>query len=440
MLPTRHRLLIVLLALVVSACTAEPPPTPTEAAVNPSPPATPSPTPSPSPSPTPTPSPSPSPTPSPSPSPTLSPSPPATLAEAHAAELQERLEQQLEQRRIPGAAAVITFRDGSSWSGVAGSASLEAAEPVQHDTGFVVGSITKTFVAATVLQLADEGVVELDQPLRDWLPDYPRARRITLRMLLNHTSGIFNYFEHPLYESLVFGRPDHAWTPAEILSEFARDPYFAPGDGFHYSNTGFIVLGLIIEAATGNSLGDELRTRFFEPLELTGTYFQGDGAHPGAASGYLRLAGGHRNVNDDSDYRPTTSAASVAWAAGAVVSTAADMSRWVAALYGGDVLSAESRAALTDYRYSPYPRGSYGLGTRTRLVEGARAFGHTGSLRGYMAAAWYFPDEGVSVSVLTNLGRFDGNRLADALVTIALGAGLADSGQPSPAPSPLQSP
>lgn len=424
MLLTKHLLLAILLALSVAACAAPSPPTPIPTADNPGTTPTPSPTPTPtlSPSPTPTPSPSPTASPTPSPSPSPSPSPELTLAEIHAGELQQRLDQQLAQRRIPGAAAVITFADGSSWSGVSGNASLRPTEAVEPDTRFVVGSITKTFVAATVLQLAEEGVLELDEPLRNWLPDYPRSRRITLRMLLNHTSGVFNYFEHPLYESLVFGRPSHEWTPAEILSEFQRDPYFGPGNGFRYSNTGFILLGLVIEAATGNSLGDELRTRFFEPLELSGTYFQGDGAQPDAAHGYLRTTGGHRLVTGESDYRPTTSAATVAWTAGAIVSTAEDISRWAHALYGGDVLSEESRTALTDYVSSPYSRGTYGLGTRTRLIEGARAFGHTGSLRGYMAAVWYFPENGVSVAVLTNLGRFDGNRLADALVTIALNA------------------
>jgi D-alanyl-D-alanine carboxypeptidase len=435
MLRTKHHLLASVLALSVAACAAPSPPTPAPTPVSQSTPTpTPSPTASPSPSPTPTPTPSPSPTPTPTPSPSPTPSPPLTLAEFHAAELQALFDQQLGQRRIPGAAAVIAFRDGSSWSGVSGNASLRPTVPVEPDTGFVIGSITKTFVAATVLQLAEEGVVELDTPLRRWLPDYPRARRITLHMLLNHTSGVFNYFEHPLYESLVFGRPSHVWTPAEILDEFARDPYFAPGAGFRYSNTGFILLGLVVEAATGNSLGDELRTRFFEPLELTNTYFQGDGPRPAAAHGYLRRSDGHRLVTGESDYRPTTSAATVAWAAGAIVSTAEDVSRWVHALYGGDVVSDESRAALMDYVSSPYSRGTYGLGTRTRLIDGARAFGHTGSLRGYMGAAWYLPGEGVSVTVLTNLGRFDGNRLADALVTIALNAEGESGAQPEPSP------
>jgi len=416
-----------------------PPPSPTAGAPQ-------GPTPSPSPTPSPTPSPSPSPTLNPTvsirPSPSLTPSPsptPASLAEAHASALQETLEQQLELRRIPGAAAVVTFPDGSRWTGQAGLASISPREEVSADTGFVVGSITKTFVAALVLQLDEEGVMELDAPLSRWVPDYPRARRISLRQLLNHTAGVFNHFEHPLYESLVFGRPDHEWEPQEILDEFRRPPYFAPGEGFHYSNTGFVLLGMAIEAATGEQLGDELERRFFRPLGLQETHLQAGSAEPGSAHGYLRSPNGHRHVSASGNYRPSRSAATVAWAAGAIVSSAEDIADWAEALYSGDVLEQESLAQLTDYLYSPYPRGTYALGTRTRLVQGARAFGHTGSLRGYMAAMWRFPDESVTVVTLSNLGRYDGNRLADALVSYALSE-AADPPQPAPSPMPTSTP
>jgi D-alanyl-D-alanine carboxypeptidase len=312
-------------------------------------------------------------------------------------------------------------------------ATINPQRQVEADTPFVVGSITKTFVTALILQLAEEGALDLDAPLARWLPDYPRARRITLRQLLSHTSGVFNYFEHPLYDPLVFGRPSHSWTPQEILDEFQREPYFRPGQGFHYSNTGFILLGLVAEQATGATLGEELSARFFEPLGLQQTYFQGDGPQAGAADGYLRTTNGHRRVSGESDYRPTTSAATVAWAAGGIVSTAEDIATWTSALYGGEVLASDSLAMLTDYAASPYPRGTYGLGTRTRQISGVRAFGHTGSLRGYMAATWYLPSEDVTVTVLTNLGRIDGNRVADSLAVIVLTDGSAPA---SPAPSP----
>jgi D-alanyl-D-alanine carboxypeptidase len=312
--------------------------------------------------------------------------------------------------------------DGSRWSAAMGEADLGSGRPVTEDTPFVVGSITKTFVAALVLQLAEEGLLELDAPLSRWLPDYPDAGEISLRQLLNHTSGVFNYFEHPRYNSIVFGGPQESWTPEEILSRFRRTGHFPPGQGFRYSNTGYILLGLVIEAVTGNSLGDELRGRIFEPLGMNDTYFQGDGPPPrSAAQGHLRRQRGYREISDGTDYRPTTSAATVAWAAGAIVSSAHDIATWGRALYGGDVLRPASLAEMIDVGATPHARGTYGLGTRTRLLSGARAFGHTGSLRGFMGAVWHLPDEGVTIVVLTNLGRIDANLIADRLASVALG-------------------
>ncbi|HSH21347.1 MAG TPA: serine hydrolase domain-containing protein [Candidatus Caenarcaniphilales bacterium] len=318
-------------------------------------------------------------------------------------------------------AAAVIFPDGSRWVGATGAADIDSRRAVTPDTPFVVGSITKTFVTALTMQLAEEGLIDLDAPLARWLPDYPRAAEITPRQLLNHTSGVFNYFEHPRYNAIVFGAPEESWTPEEILSRFGRAGYFEPGQGFHYSNTGFILLGLVIEEVTGNTLGEELRSRFFDPLGMGETYFQGDGPPPpDSAHGHLRRQSGHREISDGTDYRPTTSAATVAWAAGGVVASADDLATWGNELYGGDVLAPESLAQVIDVDATPQTSATYGLGTRTNVFQGSRAFGHTGSLRGFMAAMWHLPAEDVTVVVLTNMGRFDPNPIADRLFSIAL--------------------
>ncbi len=434
-----HRRLVPILVLLIAACTAAPAPSP-DPSTPPSPastvtataPATAAPTVAPSvPSPSASPAPSPNPTASAPPTapPTVAPLPspgPTTSGAPVDAQLETRLREALEEERqdrgIPGVAAVVVFPDGSRWVAAAGDADLGSGADATPDTPFVIGSITKTFVGALVLQLVDEGRLELDASLDRWLPDYPGARDISLRQLLNHTSGVFNYFEHPRYNSLVFGGPEETWTVQQILNRFRRPPTFAPGQGFRYSNTGFILLGLVVEKVTGNSLGAELRTRFFEPLGLNDTYFQGDGPPPPpeSAQGYLRRQSGYREISDGSAFRPTTSAATVAWAAGAIVSSADDLATWGRALYGGDVLSPESLAEMLDVRATPHAFGTYGLATRTRLFQGVRAFGHTGSLRGFMGAVWHIPDSSVTITVLTNLGRFDVNRIADRLAGIVL--------------------
>jgi D-alanyl-D-alanine carboxypeptidase len=328
--------------------------------------------------------------------------------------------------------------DGSRWAGVSGQASVDPPAVVAVDTPFVAGSVTKTFIAATVMSLADDGALSIDDHLSKWLPAYPRADQITLRQLLSHTSGVYDFFEHPSYNRMVFGNPTRVWTPQEVLDTFVLDPYCDPGTCYHYSNTGFVLLGLVIEAQTGMSLGDELRERWFGPAGLSRTYFQdGDPLPADAAYGHLlRLNDRLLELDDGSDYRPTTSAATVAWACGSVESTATDLATWADGVYGGHLLSAESLAEMTDFAANPYSDESYGLGTRTRFFEGRRMVGHTGSLRGYYAAMWHYPVENVTVVVELNLGRIDPNPMADELAAVALRA----SGYPAPTPSPSPSP
>jgi D-alanyl-D-alanine carboxypeptidase len=445
--PMSTRLAPLLLGLLLLACVpTAPAPTaaPTSPAAtgvpasSPTPPVSPAPSPSPTaspdPSPTdspaaasptasPTPSPSPSPTSSPSPSPTIPPpptAPPSPQAD-HATRLQRALDAQLSAHGMIGLSAGVLFPDGTLWTGTSGVAEVAGRRSVTPDTGFVVGSISKTFVAATVIQLAEEGRLDLDDRLSRWLPDYPLASSISLRQLLNHSSGLFNYFEHPTYTRRVFGSPNYLWEPHEVLTTFQAAPYFNPGAGYHYSNTGFILLGLVIEEVTGRPLGEEYRARFFEPLELDEAHFQGDGPPPPpAAHGYLVTDDGPRLISDGTDYRPTTSAASVAWAAGSIVASAADLATWAHALYGGELLEPASLAEMTDLTSNPYARESYALGTRSRLIAGRRVFGHTGSLRGFAAAMWHFPAERLSVVVLSNRGRIDVNPIADRLAAAAL--------------------
>ncbi|MGI8928026.1 MAG: serine hydrolase domain-containing protein [Candidatus Limnocylindrales bacterium] len=411
------RALTWLLVALVAACSA-PPATPTTSSGSttlPTPAQTPVPT---SPSVIPTALATPSGPPVSTPPPTL---PSGPIADALAPELDVALEEQLAQYRIPGMTAEIIFPDGSRWSGADGFADLGRELEAIPDTTFVTGSISKTFVTAAVMQLQEEGVLSIDDPLADWLPDHPNAENMTLRQLLSHTSGVYNYFLHPEYNARVFNEPDHAWTPQEVLDEFVLEPKFPPGTGYHYSNTNFVLLGLVVEEATGQPLGEVFRERFFAPLELGDTYCQcGGPPAAGSARGYLVRATGPVGLDDGTDYRPTLSAARVAYGAGDIVSTAADLADWARTVYGGHLLAAESLTQMTDYNYSPDARGEYGLGTRTRVFDGERMFGHTGSLRGYAAAMWHLPGTDLTIVVLTNRGRLEANPIVNALAQIAL--------------------
>jgi D-alanyl-D-alanine carboxypeptidase len=329
-----------------------------------------------------------------------------------ATQLQAVLDRVQSSYPVPGLQAAVIMPDGFTWTGASGRSEIGAtARAATPETSFVVGSITKTFVATLVVQLASEGRLSLDDPLSRWLPRYPNAAAITIRELLNHTSGIYNYFEHPKYEALVFKRPNHRWTTTEILSLTGK-PYFAPGKGYHYSNTNYVLLGLIAERITGRSLAVEIRRRFLTPLGMGHTHFQDEEPVPvRGAMGYLY--NGNRSFKglwDGSSERPNTSAATVAWAAGAMVSTAGDLATWTRALYGGKVLQPQWLTQMLSF--GTY---GYGLGVRSVTIAGQPAWGHAGSLRGFTAATWYLPLQQVTVSVTTNRGRIDPNGIAARL-------------------------
>jgi len=341
----------------------------------------------------------------------------ATVPPSTAAKLQSILDEQRNLRHIRGIAAAVIFPDGSIWKAGSGYAPLNNGELATPKTPFVVASMTKTCVTAAIMQLADEGKLSIDDPLSNWLPDYPNAGNITLRELLAHTSGVFNYLQYPGFNRIVFKKnAGHFWTRQEILNTFAHASNFAPGEGFHYSNTGFILLGLVIEAVTGQALGDVLAQRFFIPLGLNNTYFQGSGPlPPSAAQGYGFVNGVYKEWSDGSNYRPGISGATVSWSAGAIASSARDIAKWCAALYGGHVVSANALSKMETYT------NWYGLGTWTRVHNGRRMFGHIGSFHGFDAAMWYYPSTGLTVVVLTNLANISANPIADALADAAQG-------------------
>jgi D-alanyl-D-alanine carboxypeptidase len=331
--------------------------------------------------------------------------------------LEARIDAWRTHQRAPGVAAAVRFPDGSRWIGTSGRGSVGAgARPLRPGTPFAVASLTKTFMAALVLQLVEQGRLELGDPLSRWVPDYPRAKAITVRMLLNHRSGIFDYFSHPTYERKVFGRPRHHWTVPEILS--LRGPrYCEPNRCFGYSNTNYVLLGQIVRKVTGKPPARLIRNRFLRPLGLDDTFFQGQepiGAW--GAMGYWLKPGGHRGWSDGTSFRPNTSAATVAESAGAMLASVRDISDWQDALFGGAVLSPESLAKMLAF----HEKSGYGLGMRRAALDGYAAMGHGGSLRGYVAIMYRMPDRDIDVVILTNLGNVSLQALADALARIAL--------------------
>jgi D-alanyl-D-alanine carboxypeptidase len=346
-----------------------------------------------------------------------------------AAKLQSRMDQWRINHKAPGVAVAVRLPDGSRWVGTSGRAILgRNGRDVEIYTPFAVASLTKTFMAALVLQLRDEGKLWLGTPISRWLPSWPKANKITVKMLLNHRSGIRDYFAHPRYERKVFGRPKHRWTTREILS-LVGSRVCAPGKCYHYSNTNYVLLNKIVRKVTGRSSAYEIRRRFLEPLGLTDTYWQGQekiGKVP--AEGYWWTGSRYRRFADGSRFRPNTSAATVAHAAGAMLSSVRDISDWQDALLGGSLLKPKSMELMLTF----HRKSGYGLGMRQAWLDGKVGVGHGGSLRGFVSVMYRLPEEDLDVVILTNLGRTSLQGLVDKLTRVTLNH-LAE---PEPTPLP----
>ncbi len=340
--------------------------------------------------------------------------------------LQARLDQLRARYGVPGISVTILFPDGSSWLGVSGVADVAKKTPVTPSTSFAIASVSKTFTAALVIALAQDGVIELDMPVRTYLPDLKINARITVRQLLDHTSGLRDYFFHPAIDRALLRDPGKRWDARTSL-KYVGKSYFKPGEGWHYSNTNYLVLGMLAERVGAEPLGEQIRTRFLEPLGLRHTWYQPTEAPTSdVAHGYRfeSTAKGARaiDLSDGSTFMPFTSVVTAAAGAGGLASNSTDLARWARALYAGGVLSTESvDAILGDIsRTEPYkPRVPYGLGVQRLEIDGVPSLGHSGRLLGFRSAVRWLPDDDIAIAVLTNQSRTDPGIFVRALLKIA---------------------
>jgi D-alanyl-D-alanine carboxypeptidase len=309
---------------------------------------------------------------------------------------------------LTGVAAAVVIPGQGLWSGGSGVANRATKAPVTGSTPFPIASITKTFVAALAIKLADEGRLRLDDPLARWLPDWPNADKISLRQLLNHTSGVANFEQRITdpYQRALDAHPTKLWSPQRTLS-YADKPEFTPGSRWEYNNANYILAGLAIERATGSSVARQLHHELLDPLKLDdvvlqpqervrGTRAHGYGAFTADERRALR-AGGPRFI-------PYDSIASSAWTGGAIVAGAESVARWGDALLRGQILSTSGRKQQLTFVPVEGDRVAYGLGV-TRLLSpelGSDVLGHDGALPGFGSSLWHLPAKGITAAVLAN--------------------------------------
>lgn len=327
----------------------------------------------------------------------------------------------------PGVTLMVRVPGRGEWIGAHGVANRATGEWLQPEHGFRIASVSKLFLATVVLQLAQEDVVKLDTPLAAWLPGIvPAADRITLRHLLSHTSGLYDYMDGPFIRA-IRAQPQRVFRPHELVAYAAQRPMvFSPGapGRWRYSNTNYVLLGMVVEKATGDSLANQIRRRILEPLNLASTFFDPDEQNTTALT--------HAFVGKDDMAQVNMS---FAWGAGNMVSTAPDLARFGDALLHGRLLKPALMAELQDFIATGANPPEYGLGLMRKTLplkttvngqplspEARTVLGHTGGLLGYRTVLWYLPSRGITVVAAANTMSADPNivatRAIDALLAV----------------------
>ncbi len=340
-----------------------------------------------------------------------------------AAEIQSEMDD-LTASGLPSGMVVWIDAPEYQFAGASGSADIKNDIPMSPDGAFRIGSITKMFTATVIIQLAEQGVLTLDDPLAQWLPEVaaqlPNGDQITLRHLLTHTSGVFNIVEHDAYWADIFteAKIDEATgvmtldcaqhDPNDTLARYVygQDAYFEPGMGWHYSNTNYTLLGMIIEKAAALPLAEAYRTYIYEPLGMTSTFLNCyEDSLVDVVHGYT---GSGDTLTDLTGLQE-----SVGWSAGGLVSTASDLIAFARGLFGGTLFDdPESLTAMT----TPAPGTSYGLG----IMVGAEYTGHAGYIAGYRTLLNYAPALDTVVVMLYNNDGADPELAQAAVLNPAL--------------------
>ena len=315
----------------------------------------------------------------------------------------------IENRAVGIVAAVVRGNDTLLMKGY-GKADVEWNVPMPVDAVFEIGSITKQFTAAAILQLRDEGKLSLDDPITKWLPDFnTRGNTITLRRLLDHTSGMVGLTEMPEFGLLV---NNPRWPRDSAYALINRTPFqFRTGEAQIYNNSAFWLLGLIVEKASGMTYEDYVEKKIFEPLGMRRSmYCNSSEDIPRRAHGYAVQQGRVR--------RAPTNVHTWPFSAGSLCSTAGDLVTWLKALHGGKVLSPKSYAEMiTPAKLNDGTVLGYGMGLAVaKDSRGLNAIGHGGGIAGFVTEATWYPDAQAAVVVLMNSnGNIDPGAIAGEL-------------------------
>ncbi|HRQ21814.1 MAG TPA: serine hydrolase domain-containing protein [Anaerolineales bacterium] len=306
-------------------------------------------------------------------------------------------------KRNAGMQATVIFPDGTLWHASSGFASRGKECPVSFNHHFGIGSVTKLYTAALVMRQVETGRFSLDDSISNWF-DLPYAEHVTVRMALNHTSGILDYTGDPAFLLRYVGLPEKSWRPDELLEVIRHKSLQIPPGSWHdYSNSNYLLLGIILEQASGKSYTSLLR-EMMDELGLRDTFYLEYPDDILIANAYDQdlLHVGMPNLTG-----LRLSLHSGAYSAGGIVSTSSDTARFTRALFTGKIVSDESLAEMLTFVHAPDvdapERIGYGLGVRQFIITNEEFTGHTGAIPGYSGVTAFGVDNGITITILSNL-------------------------------------
>ncbi len=315
----------------------------------------------------------------------------------------------------PGFAIQIDQNGETIYKRATGYANLELEVPMTNDHIFRIGSITKQFTAAAILKLAEQGKLQVSDPIEKHIADYPTlGKNITIEHLLTHTSGIKSYTGMKIWDSEVRKKD---FTVEELVDYFKSEPMdFDPGEKFKYNNSGYILLGLIIELTSGMSYADYLQKEFFTPLGMKNSSYGDPGrVIKNRASGY---SSGENGEFQNAAYLSM----SQPYAAGSILSTTNDLSKWYHAIFADKVISKESREkAHSSYVLNDGKKTGYGYGWTLLNYKGVEIVQHGGGINGFSTASAFVASKNTFVTVFANCNCLSPDKLLQKLATTAIG-------------------
>ncbi|WP_441250626.1 serine hydrolase domain-containing protein [Kitasatospora sp. McL0602] len=354
--------------------------------------------------------------------------PPDGLGPELTARLDEAVEEVRRAAGIPGVIVGLWLPGRGSYVRATGVADTVTGEPMNADVYTRIGSETKTFTVTALLELVDDGLIGLDDPISRYVDCVPCGDRITLRQLAEMRSGLFPYTADPDFVQALLSDPSRSFTPQESLAYGFKHPNtFEPGAQFEYSNTNLVLLGLVIEKVSGLDLIDFVDRRVLRPARLSNTLFPSDAEFPQPhARGYTNQTLSGATV-DSTDWNP-----SWAWAAGAMISDLHDLRRWAKIVATGELLSPQTQRERLKVLPTGFPGTSYGLG----ILDSGGWIGHNGSIPGYQSVTVYLPPLEATLVLITNTdissqGQEPSSLLARAITEIVTPDNVYDRPTPS---------